>query len=217
MQLLPSYIIGRQVVKLTEQEESYGAVFRRFSSKNIFKIENSLPGSGVTLALMGSPDIPVILSGGAAYTRTGASYTTRPISEMESMGSQGSTDMNILERILDAIQTQNEIAVEQYLQIKTLKDELSSTLQNIYKELRSANQVEDDIGLRTTIGGHIYEELRKQIEEKYPDKIVAIDLENKTVVGVGNSVEEAYKEALKNSPKKRFYFRHVGKNYLARV
>ena len=59
-------------------------------------------------------------------------------------------------------------------------------------------------------GEEIYEENRKKLEKTYLGKIVAIEIESGTVAGIAESLDEAYEEALKRYPNKRFYFRKVG-------
>lgn len=59
-------------------------------------------------------------------------------------------------------------------------------------------------------GEEIYEENREKLEKTYLGKIVAIEIESGTVAGIAESLDEAYEEALKKHPNKRFYFRKVG-------
>lgn len=55
----------------------------------------------------------------------------------------------------------------------------------------------------------IFEKINKGLSEKYKGKIVAIDGESGDYY-VGASELEAYKEALKQHPKKQFIFKRVG-------
>lgn len=59
-------------------------------------------------------------------------------------------------------------------------------------------------------GEEIYEENREKLEKAYLGKIAAIEIESGTVAGVGDTLDEAYEEAVKKCPGKRFYFRKVG-------
>jgi hypothetical protein len=63
----------------------------------------------------------------------------------------------------------------------------------------------------------IYESLREDLESKYLGKIVAIDSKAKKVAGIGNSMIEAYENALQNSTEKQFSFKKVGSNYISRI
>jgi len=59
-------------------------------------------------------------------------------------------------------------------------------------------------------GEEVYEEYRGKLEKTYLGKIVAIEIESGTVAGIAEGLDEAYEEALKRYPDKRFYFRKVG-------
>jgi hypothetical protein len=59
-------------------------------------------------------------------------------------------------------------------------------------------------------GEEIYEENRERLEKAYLGKIIAIEIESGTVAGIGENLDEAYEEALKKYPNKKFYFRKVG-------
>ena len=59
-------------------------------------------------------------------------------------------------------------------------------------------------------GEEIYKENREKLEKVYLGKIVAIEIESGIVAGVAETLDEAYEEALKKYPNKRFYFRKVG-------
>jgi len=81
-------------------------------------------------------------------------------------------------------------------------------------KLRVAN-LESLVGskLVKTDGEAVYETLRPSLEN-FRGKFVAIDMEQRKVVGVGDSFDEAYESAKKESGKDQFYFRRVGKRYL---
>ena len=59
-------------------------------------------------------------------------------------------------------------------------------------------------------GEEIYEENKEKLEKVYLGKIVAIEIESGTVAGVGDTLDEAYEEAVRKYPRKKFYFRKVG-------
>lgn len=63
----------------------------------------------------------------------------------------------------------------------------------------------------------VYESFRKELEEKHFGKIVAIDVYSKRVVGIGNNVMEAYKDALKNSKRRSFSYKRVGSTYVYKL
>ena len=71
--------------------------------------------------------------------------------------------------------------------------------------------------IRLSRGDRIYERLLPSLKG-LEGKTVAIDLDQKDVAGVGDSVTEAYRKACEKRPdKKQFYFRVVGQNYLASI
>lgn len=59
-------------------------------------------------------------------------------------------------------------------------------------------------------GEEVYKEEKDRLEKVYMGKIIAIEIESRTVAGIGESLDEAYEEALKKYPNKKFYFRKVG-------
>lgn len=59
-------------------------------------------------------------------------------------------------------------------------------------------------------GEEVYEKNREKLEKAYLGKIVAIEIESGAVAGIGASLDEAYEEALKKYPGKKFYFRKIG-------
>ena len=61
-----------------------------------------------------------------------------------------------------------------------------------------------------TKGEEIYKENEEKLERAYLGKIIAIEIESETIAGVGESLDEAYENALKKYPCKQFYFRKVG-------
>jgi len=60
------------------------------------------------------------------------------------------------------------------------------------------------------LGEKIYEENKAKWEKAYLGKIIAIEVDSRSLAGVGDSVDEAYEEAAKKYPGKPFYFRKVG-------
>ncbi len=60
------------------------------------------------------------------------------------------------------------------------------------------------------LGEKIYEENKAKWEKAYLGKIIAIDVESRSLAAVGDSLNEVCKEVLEKHPGKRFYFREVG-------
>ncbi len=60
------------------------------------------------------------------------------------------------------------------------------------------------------IGEKIYEENKEKLEKENFGKIAAIEIELRKIAGIGDTVDEAYKIAVKKFPGKKFYFRKIG-------
>ena len=60
------------------------------------------------------------------------------------------------------------------------------------------------------LGEKIYEENKTEWEKAYLGKIIAIEVESRSLVAVGDSLDEVCKEVLEKYPGKQFYFRKVG-------
>lgn len=63
----------------------------------------------------------------------------------------------------------------------------------------------------------IYEIFKEEMEKTCMGKIVAIDIDSKTIVGVGTTITEAYKDARKKSKKQSFSYKRVGSPYVYRL
>jgi len=59
------------------------------------------------------------------------------------------------------------------------------------------------------LGEKIYEENKVEWEKAYLGKVIAIEVESRSLAGVGDSLDKAYEEAVKKYPGKQFYFRKV--------
>ena len=101
---------------------------------------------------------------------------------------------------------------------------------DIIKELRElerkvrllSNEVAE---LKKRLGGRrkptkadlVYEQYKAELEKRYFGKIVAIDTDLGEIVGVGDTILEAYEEAKKKTGKDKFDFRRVGFKYVFKV
>ena len=63
----------------------------------------------------------------------------------------------------------------------------------------------------------IYFKFKDELEKEHFGKIVAIDVDSEKIVGIGNSILEAYSEAKKNTSKKQFSYRRVGFDFVHRL
>jgi hypothetical protein len=64
--------------------------------------------------------------------------------------------------------------------------------------------------LLVKLGEDVYSENKDEWEKAYFGKIIAIEVESKELAGIGETLDEAYEDALKKYPDKQFYFRKVG-------
>jgi len=60
------------------------------------------------------------------------------------------------------------------------------------------------------LGERIYEEKGMAWEKVFLGKVIAIETESRELAGVGETVDEAYRDAVSKYPSGRFYFRKVG-------
>ena len=63
---------------------------------------------------------------------------------------------------------------------------------------------------KSYISDEIYNENKKELEDNYFGKYIAIDNEDRKIVGYGDSILEAYEIAYKNTGKEKFSFKRVG-------
>lgn len=90
---------------------------------------------------------------------------------------------------------------------------LRTELSHMKAELRTLRKQSEPV---MTVAEQIYAKLRPQLEG-LRGKYVAIDAESQKVVGVGDSLAEARKDAMVKTGRKQFYFRRVGQRYLFRL
>jgi hypothetical protein len=90
-------------------------------------------------------------------------------------------------------------------------------LDRLHKEVKTT--LRDLMAPKRTEGSLVYNELQKKLdlEAKYKNKFVAIDVKSKELVAEGNTLDEAYANALTNTKSRHLYFRKVGRPYLLRV
>lgn len=67
-----------------------------------------------------------------------------------------------------------------------------------------------EIRKKPTESEQIYAEQKNELEKEYFGKIVAIDNTTKKIVGIGNTIIEAYYDAKKNTSKDKFSYIRVG-------
>ena len=58
----------------------------------------------------------------------------------------------------------------------------------------------------------IYETHEKEFKQKYLGKMIAIDVGTEKVAGVGDTIEQAYEDAVSKTDQNQFYFKRVGQN-----
>jgi hypothetical protein len=70
---------------------------------------------------------------------------------------------------------------------------------------------------KRTEADRIYDRLKAELEKEHYGEIIAIDTELGRVVGIGDTLSEAYEKAKKATRKKQFAFKRVGYSYIGWV
>lgn len=95
---------------------------------------------------------------------------------------------------------------------KSLREEVVH-LYDMIEQLQKQSKQKQVVGRNE--GDDVYDMHKKMLEKEHMNKIVAIDIENKEIVGYGNTPEEAFFDAKMSKPEKdQFYFRKVGSPYV---
>lgn len=140
----------------------------------------------------------------------------------------------------DEAENSDDILREKLRKWGILKDETTSSiyssLSEIFNELKTKRYTRDIFGeldalkqkvqeLEKRVGGKreftkadlVIEFKREELEKDHFGKIVAIDPDSMSIVGIGNSVLEAYREAKEKTGKDQFDFRRIGYKYVYRA
>ncbi len=65
------------------------------------------------------------------------------------------------------------------------------------------------------LGERIYEKKRADWEKVFHGKVIAIEMGSEQLAGIGDTVDDAYRDAAGKYPDGRFYFRRVGEEKAA--
>lgn len=84
---------------------------------------------------------------------------------------------------------------------------------------KRVSELESRVGgkMEPTEADYVYRLFKEELEKEHFGKIVAIDTDLKEIVGIGNTVLEAYKIAKEKTGKDQFDFRRVGYKYIYKV
>lgn len=104
-------------------------------------------------------------------------------------------------------------------------EELNKELSDIRKDIKELLGVKKEIAelrslvlkpttLEPTKGDEIYLTFKDELEKGHMGEVVAIDIESRTIAGIGDTVTEAYGKAKAKTGRTRFAFKRVGKPYL---
>jgi hypothetical protein len=63
----------------------------------------------------------------------------------------------------------------------------------------------------------IYNRIKKEYETEHFGKIIAIDVHLKRVVGIGDTLDDAYEQAVEETGREQFDFKRVGYSYLYKL
>lgn len=95
-----------------------------------------------------------------------------------------------------------------YDELEVLKHQMSVMSKNYLKLLQKMENKKTS--KKPRMGETVYQQLKNSLEKKYKNKFVALDIKQKTVAGVGNTIDEAYEDAISKGDNTKFYFRKVG-------
>ena len=106
-----------------------------------------------------------------------------------------------------------------FMRLSTFKEEKNPLVKRIEKLEKEVQELkkEKEIKRFPSKADLIYMEFKDELEKEHWGKIVAIDVESEKIVGVGNSILEAYYEAQKNTSKKQFSYRRVGFSFVHKL
>lgn len=84
---------------------------------------------------------------------------------------------------------------------------------------KRVQELEIRVGKRRTPtkANQVYELFKEELEKEHFGEIVAIDTELKQIVGIGDTLLEAYNNAKKRTGKDQFDFQRVGYKYIHKV
>jgi hypothetical protein len=91
------------------------------------------------------------------------------------------------------------------------------------KEIESlkkrVDELEKRVGIQRTPTkvDYVYSLFKNELEKHHFGKVIAIDVDSAQVVGIGDSILEAYNEAIKKTKKTQFDFKRVGFKHLHKV
>jgi hypothetical protein len=104
-----------------------------------------------------------------------------------------------------------ESTLENKDELQVIKEELNR-LRDRLAELEKSTVKELEVE-RTEVDA-VYELHRADLERKYFGRIVAIDTDTKSIVGIGDSILEAFKKAERKTRKDCFDYKRVGFDYI---
>lgn len=123
----------------------------------------------------------------------------------------------------------NILASEQFILAQIEKAEFVErpTIENFYEEYKSTRieveelkaALEELVGKKRplTQADYIYNRFKKELERDHRGKIIAIDIDRGCIAGIGDTVDDTYEQAVKETGKEQFAFKRVGFSYLDRV
>jgi hypothetical protein len=112
-----------------------------------------------------------------------------------------------------------ELLLTNYMRGLNVRSDTRDPHEEIDELKRRVGELERKVGRRRipTKADHVYELFKEELEKEQFGKIVAIDIESKQIVGIGNSILEAYNDAREKTRKEQFDFRRVGYKYVHKV
>jgi hypothetical protein len=109
--------------------------------------------------------------------------------------------VRVLAKMLEYIKAEPAFLEDENPLVKRIEN-LEQTIEELKKER--------EVKRLPSKADRVYLKFKNMLEKEHFGKIVAIDAESGRIVGLGNSVLEAYRDAEKNTSKTKFSYRRVG-------
>jgi len=128
-----------------------------------------------------------------------------------------SHEIKLLNLMRDLMEFSLERRAHKRRTLEEAEENIEKRVKNLEKEIQNIKKHLIITQEQPLESDRIYEKFKEELEKKHYGKIVAIDLESENIVGIGNTILEAYEEARKKSKKSKFAYRKVGYPFICKL